>query len=152
LLKKSQIKTAAGSKMMRVIVDNRVSFDNSKDDVIVNLDCSFSNADVLQCKSQINNLVSDSIATLHNVLAPMAKIQAVLSANLYFVIEEKQLKNISFKVESDEGEFEFADFFGKKMQVRNFSLEGEYDNKALGQLPNDKPWYCYQFFKPRVIN
>jgi hypothetical protein len=30
--------------------------------------------------------------------------------------------------------------------------EGEYDNKALGQLPNDKPWYCYQFFKPRVIN
>lgn len=129
LLRKSQIKTASDRKMMRVIADNRISFNGNRDDVMLNLDCNFSDYDGLKCKTQLNNLVADSIATLHPLLMPMTKIQAVIDVMASFVVKKRQLKNVTFKATTEEGEFDFAEFFGKKMQVKNFLLEGEYDNQ-----------------------
>lgn len=129
LVKKSLVKTSVGRGQMRVVSDNRISFNNDKNDVTLHCDCNFSDYDGLKCKMKLDHFEASSIATLNPSLNPLSQIKAVLSADASFEIEKNQFKNIDFVVSAAEGEFELPEFFSQKMRVKNFLLEGQYDHR-----------------------
>jgi len=129
LLKKSQINTSIQDKILHIASVNRISFDEAKGDVDFNSNCQLSKQDGLKCDVVLENFATDVISKLHPALSDLSKINAVLDATASFVIKDGEMSDLLFKVESEKGDFEFADFFGQKIDFSNLLVSGEYDNK-----------------------
>ncbi len=141
LLKKSQIRTSVKDKILYFSSINKASFDEEKADVDFNSSCQLSKQDGLKCDLSLINFVADSIGDLHPSLSTLNQINATLNATASFVIKNNQLGNILFKAEAKDGDFEFVEFFGQKIDFSNLTVIGEYDNAAgvlnLSQIKAD---------------
>lgn len=133
IIKKSQIRTSVSGQILHISSINKVSFDADKSDVDFNSSCQLSKDDGLKCDLVLENFVANSIADLHPILDPLNKINASLNSTASFVFKNGEMSNILFKASAQKGNFEFLNFFSKKMDFSNLSVRGEYNNK-LGAL------------------
>lgn len=133
IIKKSQISTSVAGQILHIATVNKVSFDAEKSDVDFNSSCQLSKDDGLKCDLVLENFVANSIADLDPTLEPLNKINAALNATASFVFKDGAMSNILFKASAQKGDFEFLNFFSRKMDFSNLSVKGEYDNK-LGTL------------------
>ncbi len=133
IIKKSQISTSVAGQILHISTINKVSFDADKSDVDFNSSCQLSKDDGLKCDLVLENFVANSIADLDPSLEPLNKINAALNATASFVFKNGEMGNILFQASAQKGDFEFLNFFSRKMDFSNLSVKGEYDNK-LGIL------------------
>lgn len=129
LLKRSQIRVSFKDQAMAFSSQNLISFDPDQPDVNFNSNCQLARHDGLKCDLFLENFTANVIANLHPSLSNLAKINAMFNGSASFAIKDGEMSNVSFKVKTDRGDFEFLDFFGQKMDFINFSASGEYDHK-----------------------
>ncbi len=130
LIKESKIQTAVRGKALQISSVNKINFDVERDDVDLNSSCLLSSLDGLKCDLSLVNFIPNSIADLHPKLSPLNQINATFNATTSFAIKDGEMGKVFFKAEAKKGDFEFPDFFAQKMDFRNFSAAGSYDNKA----------------------
>ncbi|MBP7710163.1 MAG: hypothetical protein KA100_03750 [Rickettsiales bacterium] len=130
LLKKSQIRTSIEGGALFVSSENKLSFDEEKSDVDLKSSCRLSKSDGLKCDVVLENFVVNSVADLHPNLIILNNLNTSLKASASFVVKEKKLGEVLFKVEAKKGDFFFPEFFAQKMDFSDFLVSGKYDNNS----------------------
>lgn len=129
LLKKSRIHLTKKKEILNITGENQLSFDSTKSDVNFGFDCHLSEKSDPRCDAFLTNFSPDSISNLSLSLKDLGKISAIFDVSASATLKEGGLENISFKLKSEKGNFEFLDFFSTKIDFRNFTLSGIYDYK-----------------------
>ncbi len=139
LLKKSQIHVVSKGKNLVISSQSQLSLDAKESEVTLSSNCTISDNTI--CDLSLQNLSPNLISEFHPSLAELSKINAALSANISFAFQNDELSNLKFKIFSEKGDFEFAEFFTQKMYFSDFSVNGGYDHKTktldLSQIETD---------------
>lgn len=128
LLKKSQIQITNHNKNLTITTKNQLNIDEDEADINLSSNCKIS--DNIVCDLSLQNLSPDSIAELHPSLQALGNINAALSANVSFAFQDDKFSDLKFKVFAASGNFDFPEFFAKKMNFSDFAINGEYDHGA----------------------
>lgn len=129
LLKKSQIRASTTKKTLFISSINKVSFDATKSDVDLKVNCQLFEKGGLKCDLVLENFLPNCVASLHKSLSHLNQIHAAINATASLSIKDGELHNILFKATSKKGDFDFPQFFSQKMDFANFSVTGEYDDR-----------------------
>lgn len=139
LLKKSQIQVISKGNNLVILSQNNLSLNTEEGDVTLSSNCKIS--ENIICDLSLQNLSPNSISELHPSLAELSKINAALSANISFAFNNDELGDLKFKIYSEKGDFEFQDFFAKKMHFKDLSVTGGFNHKTkildLSQIETD---------------
>lgn len=127
LLKKAQIHISNKGNNLTVSSQNKLSLDAGKTEITLSSTCQIANNTI--CDLSLQNLSPDSLAEFHPNLKDLSKVNAALSANISFALQNGEFNDLKFKIHSKEGNFEVLDFFEQKMHFRNFSITGGYDHQ-----------------------
>lgn len=129
LIKKSTLKLTHKQGNLHFISKSAIAFDkNSETNLESN--CQLSTQNELKCSLQISNFVPNHLATLDKRLSELKNFNGSLSGNFEIFVENETLKNISFKLRADVGNFIAQDFFIDKIEFKNFTIDGNYDHRS----------------------
>ncbi len=131
LLKSSQIRTSYNGNALNISSNNVVNFYNNTPDVGLKANCNLEKNDSLRCNLVINNFFLSSIFDLYPAFHNLQKVNASLNANASILLEKGDFKTLSFRAEAAKGDFDFPEFFHKKMTFDNLIVVGEF-HKDLG--------------------
>ena len=129
LLKEAQIKTNISGEYLYLKSTNTISHDPSLPDLLIVSDCKFKKVEGLRCDIHFTEFSPALIATLHPKLLPLKQIVGDVSGDLILSIDDNlQPTNLSFNIKSTGGSFDYPQFFSKKIDFQNLSLEGGFNN------------------------
>ncbi|MBU6140620.1 MAG: hypothetical protein KGP29_03560 [Proteobacteria bacterium] len=126
LLKKSKIHVTSSGNNLNIVSQNQINLDPKKSDLNISSSCQVSSNVI--CNLSVQNIILSSLAEFHPNLSELEKINATIDANISFALNNNDLKNLKFKIHSNFGDFRFLDFFAKKIDFENLSIDGEYDH------------------------
>ncbi len=132
LLKESRVKIESKNrkfdKIFQISSVNVINFNNSGD-INLNANCKFNAENSTICNFALTNLATDSIADLNPALATLRQINTTVNVAAALTIKDQQISNLTFKAQAKNGSFDLPEFFSKRINFSNLSLNGDYNNE-----------------------
>ncbi len=129
ILKESQIKTSFVDGYLNFNSNNIINFDPLLPDLLIDSTCKFKKLEGLKCDIDFENFLPATIASINPHLSPLKQITGGADGNINLTIDGKQhLSKLSFNFKSLSGNFDYPQFFSRKIDFQNLSINGNLDN------------------------
>jgi hypothetical protein len=140
-IKQAKIRADAHKKDLSIESQGDININNDENVASMAMECMFFKDSRLQCDANIKNFAPKSIAGFHHRLSDFDKIFTKLDGNIKLKMNQKKIKNIEFNLTANQGSFNLAQYFSKKIDLKNFKIRGDYDHEIgmlnLSQIEGD---------------
>jgi hypothetical protein len=129
IVRQSQIRTSFVDGYLNFSSQNIINFDPLLPDLLINPTCKFKKLEGLKCDTQFQNFLPATIADLHPRLEPLKQITGGANGNFKLEIDgDQHLSKLSFSAKSQSGNFNYPQFFSRKVDFQNLNISGNLDN------------------------
>jgi len=132
-IKRAKIRADNIKSDLSIESQGEININNDENVIKIASECMFFKDSRLQCDADIANFTPKSIANFHHQFSDFDKIFTKLDGNIKLKMNQKKIKNIEFNFNANQGSFNLAKYFSKKIDLKNLKIRGDYDHE-IGML------------------